>query len=80
MKFTNMSRIGKKPILIPSGVTVSFDNEFVKVTGPLGFLEAKLRPEIGHSIEDNILTFVVAKETKESSAFFGLVRSLVNKC
>ena len=73
-----MSRIGKKPITIPSGVTVSFDNEFVKVTGPLGFLEAKLRPEIGHSIEDNILTFVVAKETKESSAFFGLVRSLVN--
>jgi large subunit ribosomal protein L6 len=45
-----MSRIGKKPITIPTGVTVSFDNDFVKVTGPLGFLEAKLRPEIGHSI------------------------------
>ncbi len=73
-----MSRIGKKPILIPAGVTVTFENDFVKVTGPLGNLEAKLRPEISHNIEESTLTFAIKTETKQSSAYFGLVRSLVN--
>lgn len=73
-----MSRIGRKPILIPAGVTITFEENKVKVTGPLGNLESPLRPEIGHTLENNTLTFNIAVETKESPAYFGLVRSLVN--
>jgi large subunit ribosomal protein L6 len=73
-----MSRIGKKPIIIPTGVSVSFSDTAVKVSGPLGNLESKLRPEIGHSLENNTLTFFVKNEGKDSKAYFGLVRSLVN--
>lgn len=73
-----MSRIGKKPITIPTGVTVNFTNDLVKVSGPLGNLETKLRPEIGHNLENNTLNFFIKNETKDANAFFGLVRSLVN--
>ena len=72
-----MSRIGKKPINIPSGVTVSSDNSLIKVTGPLGTLSHKLRPEISFKLENDVLTFEVVKQTKESSALFGLSRALV---
>jgi large subunit ribosomal protein L6 len=73
-----MSRIGKKTIIIPSGVTVNFLNNAVTVSGPLGKLETSLRPEIGHNIDGNNLSFYIKEETKNSNAFFGLVRSLVN--
>jgi len=73
-----MSRIGKKPITIPTGVSVSFSQDAVKVSGPLGNLESKLRPEIGHNLDNNSLTFFIKDETKDSKAYFGLVRSLVN--
>lgn len=73
-----MSRIGKKPILIPNGVTVNFSNNSVSVSGPLGKLEARLRPEIGHNVDNNTITFFIAEESRDSKAYFGLVRSLVN--
>lgn len=73
-----MSRIGKKPITIPAGVSVNFTDNTVKVSGPLGTLETSLRPEIGHSLENNVITFNVKEDTKDAKAFFGLVRSLVN--
>ena len=73
-----MSRIGKKPIIIPNGVTLDFINDNVKVSGPLGTLESSLRPEIGHNLDNNTLTFFIKNDTKDSKAYFGLVRSLVN--
>ena len=73
-----MSRIGKKIINIPSNVTINFDGNKVKVSGPLGFLERDLRPEISHSLENGILTFSIKEEGKESNAYFGLTRALVN--
>lgn len=73
-----MSRIGKKPVIIPAGVTVSFDTNFVKVSGPLGILETNLRPEIGYNMENNTINFYIKDETKNANAYFGLVRSLVN--
>jgi len=73
-----MSRIGKKIILIPTGVTVTFSDDSVNVSGPLGKLDSKIRPEIGHKIENNVLSFFIKQETKASNAYFGLVRSLVN--
>lgn len=73
-----MSRIGKKPITLPTGVSVTFTGDFVKVAGPLGTLETELRSEIGHNMENNTLNFFIKKETKDANAFYGLVRSLVN--
>lgn len=72
-----MSRIGKKPINIPSGVSVTFEKDMIKVSGPLGNLTHKLRPEISSKLENNVLTFEVVKSTKESNALFGLSRALV---
>jgi len=73
-----MSRIGKKIITIPSNVTLNFDGNKLKVTGPLGVLDRDIRPEIAYNVENNILTFSVKTETKESNAYFGLTRALVN--
>lgn len=73
-----MSRIGKKIITIPSNVTLNFDGNKLKVTGPLGVLDRDIRPEIEYNVENNILTFSVKTETKESNAYFGLTRALVN--
>jgi large subunit ribosomal protein L6 len=76
-----MSRIGKKPINIPSGVTVSFTDNYVKVSGPLGNLESHLRSEIGYKVENDIINFYIKEDTKNSNAYFGLIRSLVyNMC
>lgn len=73
-----MSRIGKKPILIPNGITVNFTDSSVSVSGPLGTLVSHLRPEIGYNIENNILSFYIKNDVKNASAFYGLTRSLVN--
>jgi len=73
-----MSRIGKKIINIPANVTLNFEGNKIKVTGPLGSLEKVLRPEIGHTLENNILSFFIKEETKDSNAYFGLTRALVN--
>ena len=73
-----MSRIGKKPITIPTGVSLNFTDNTVKVSGPLGTLEYNFRPEIGHSIENNVLNFFIKDDTKDAKAYFGLVRSLIN--
>jgi len=73
-----MSRIGKKIINIPSNVNLNFEGNRIKVTGPLGSLEKVLRPEIGHQLENGVLTFFIKDETKESNAYFGLTRALVN--
>ncbi len=74
-----MSRIGKLPIEIPSGVEIKVDeNNLVSVKGPLGELKQQLSPEIEVSIEDNQMNFVRLAETKQHKSLHGLSRSLVN--
>lgn len=73
-----MSRIGKKTIKLPSGVTFSSEKNELKVKGPKGELVYEKRPEISVSLAENELVFEIAKETKESPAFWGLTRALVN--
>ena len=76
---TVMSRIGKLPIEIPSGIEVKVSEEnLVSVKGPLGTLEQQVDPEIGLSIEDSKITFTRAAETKKHKSMHGLYRSLVN--
>jgi len=75
-----MSRIGKKPIKIPDGVTVDIKDGLVNVKGTKGELSYQTRPEIEVSIKDGVLTAVIKEESqkdKNSSAFWGLTRALI---
>lgn len=72
-----MSRIGKKPIPVPAGVTVSIDGHTVKVKGPKGELQREFRPEIGIAQEDGQLVVTRPSDSKEHRAFHGLTRALL---
>ena len=73
-----MSRIGNKPIPVPSGVKVDIQGARVVVTGPKGKLEREIRPEVSIKAEEGNLVFETVDESKNSMAMKGLVRSLVN--
>lgn len=72
-----MSRIGKKPIEIPSGVEVKIDGQKVTVKGPLGEESVTVRPEIAVKVEENQIVVSRTVETKEANALFGLSRTLI---
>jgi large subunit ribosomal protein L6 len=72
-----MSRIGKKIIEIPAGVTVSLDNQVVSVTGPKGQMKERISEGFSLTIEDNKVTVVRPDDTKDSRAKHGLFRSLI---
>jgi large subunit ribosomal protein L6 len=74
-----MSRIGRLPIEIPSGVEVNVnDDKLVTVKGPLGELQQKISPEIEVEINGNQVTFTRSGESKNHKSLHGLYRSLVN--
>lgn len=76
-KEKNMSRIGKKPIEIPSGVEITIDGQTVTAKGPLGTETVVVRPEIAVKIEDNHIILSKVGQTRETDALFGLSRTLV---
>ncbi|AKD57721.1 50S ribosomal protein L6 [Spirosoma radiotolerans] len=74
-----MSRIGKKPIALPSNVTLSVDNQnVVTVKGPKGTLTQSVDPDISVAIEDGHIQVSRPTEQKRHKALHGLYRSLVN--
>jgi large subunit ribosomal protein L6 len=73
-----MSRIGKEPIPVPSGVKVEVKGTHVKVTGSKGALERDIRPEIEIKQEDSRLTFTPRGTSKRVMAFWGMTRTLIN--
>lgn len=78
-----MSRIGKLPINIPAGVTVTLKDNVVSVKGPKGELSQAIDPSISVSIENNEIVFSINEENesvelKQKQAYHGLYRSLVN--
>jgi large subunit ribosomal protein L6 len=73
-----MSRIGKKPIAIPKGVTVKVDAGGVEVKGPKGQMKQALPPGVTAVLEDGNLLTKKAGEDRELDKFHGLARSLVN--
>jgi large subunit ribosomal protein L6 len=73
-----MSRIGKQPIPIPSGVKVEIQGTNIKVTGNKGFLERAFRPEIDIQQEANSLVCTPKGTSKRVMAFWGMTRSLVS--
>jgi len=73
-----MSRLGKKPIKIPSQVEVKIEGNKVTVKGPKGELSRKIRPEIEVKRDEGNLVVFPKKETKNSKAFWGLTRALLD--
>ena len=73
-----MSRIGKLPIALPKGVTVTLADNKVTVKGPKGELTQYVDPRISASIEEGEVKFSRATDDKEDRALHGLYRSLVN--
>ena len=77
-----MSRIGKLPISIPSGVTVAASNNVVSVKGPKGELSQYVDPSIKVNIADGEVTLEIDEDSlvnyKQKQAFHGLYRSLIN--
>ena len=72
-----MSRIGKKPVAIPSGVTASIDAGVLSVKGPKGTLSLNMREEISYTLEDGGISVQPANDTKRARAFWGMQRTLV---
>ncbi len=72
-----MSRIGKKPVEIPSGVTVSIDGQTVKVKGPKGELQTALVEHVNVSQGEAGIVVEPRDETKVSRSAWGLSRTLV---
>ncbi|MBF8301316.1 MAG: ribosomal protein [Acidobacteria bacterium] len=72
-----MSRIGKKPIPIPKGVTVKVGPDAVEVQGPKGTLRQALPPGIVFAQEDGTLVARLQRDDNELRKFHGLARSLV---
>ena len=74
----SLSRIGKLPIEIPSGVTITVDSGDVKVVGPKGELTQFITPAVDVKVEDGTLTVHPKDESKEARAQHGLMRALIN--
>lgn len=72
-----MSRIGKMPIAVPSGVTVNIAGESVTIKGPKGQLSRSLPTEMRLNLEGNTLTVTRPSESKKHRAYHGLTRSLL---
>jgi large subunit ribosomal protein L6 len=72
-----MSRIGKKPVAIPSGVTATIDGGQLSVKGPKGTLSLTLRDEISYSLDDGGILVKPANDSKQARAFWGMQRTLV---
>jgi large subunit ribosomal protein L6 len=72
-----MSRIGKKPVAIPSGVTASMDGGIISVKGPKGTLSMPMREEISYTLDDGAVLVKPANATKAARAFWGMQRTMV---
>lgn len=73
-----MSRIGKLPITIPAGVTVTVNDQDITVKGPKGVLVQSVNPNITVEVEGNECKVSRTNDEKQNRAFHGLYRSLIN--
>jgi large subunit ribosomal protein L6 len=72
-----MSRIGKKPIPVPGGVTVEVMGQAVSAKGPKGELKRTFHPEMGIQLEGSTLSVTRPSDTKQHRALHGLTRALL---
>jgi large subunit ribosomal protein L6 len=72
-----MSRIGKKPVMIPGGVTARVNGQEVAMKGPKGELKHVLVDQLVAKLENNELEVAMREDTKESRAMWGMSRTMV---
>ena len=73
-----MSRIGKMPITVPAGVTVTIEDNFVTVKGPKGELSRQINKNMKLTLDNGVLTVERPSDEKEDRALHGLSRTLIN--
>lgn len=73
-----MSRIGRKPIAVPSGVDVTLDNAVITVKGPKASLTRELHKDMKVTVENNEITVVRPSDNKLHRSLHGTTRSVVN--
>ena len=73
-----MSRIGKKPVAIPSGVTANIEGKVLSVKGPKGTLTLGLSDLIDYKVEGDEIIVQPANDTKQARAYWGMQRTLVS--
>ncbi|MER2057415.1 MAG: 50S ribosomal protein L6 [Niallia sp.] len=73
-----MSRVGKKPIEVPAGVTVTIDKSTVTVKGPKGELTRTFNSDIAISLEENVINVTRPSDVKEHRALHGTTRALLS--
>ena len=72
-----MSRIGRNPIEIPAGVTVTMNGSMVTVTGPKGTLSREINPKIEVKVEGSVINVLNNNKEAEYKAYHGLYRQLI---
>ncbi len=72
-----MSRIGKKPIIIPKNVNVSLEVGSISVKGPKGLLKRAIHPSVGVAVEDGLVKVSVEGNSRDIGALHGLTRALI---
>jgi large subunit ribosomal protein L6 len=72
-----MSRIGKRAVAVPAGVTADIANGVLSVKGPKGTLSLTMREEISYTVEGDGIVVKPANDTKQARAFWGMQRTLV---
>ena len=72
-----MSRIGKKPVALPSGVTAIVEGGTLAVKGPRGTLSLAMADDIAYEVEDGAIQVAPANDTKRARSFWGMQRTLV---
>ncbi len=73
-----MSRIGKMPITVPAGVTVTVENNFVTVKGPKGELARQINRRMKLNLDNGVMTVERPSDEKQDRAMHGLSRTLIN--
>ncbi|GAB1159549.1 MULTISPECIES: 50S ribosomal protein L6 [Paenibacillus] len=73
-----MSRIGRKPITVPSGVDITLDNTVITVKGPKGTLTRELHKDMKVTVENNEITVVRPSDNKTHRSLHGTTRSVVS--
>jgi large subunit ribosomal protein L6 len=72
-----MSRIGKKPVIVPAGVTASIGDGKLSMKGPKGTLSIDLANEVSYAIEDGNVVVQPVNDSKRARSFWGMQRTLV---
>ncbi|HMG48920.1 MAG TPA: 50S ribosomal protein L6 [Allosphingosinicella sp.] len=72
-----MSRIGKRPVALPAGVSATTEGQILSVKGPKGTLQLQMREEINYDISEDGISVQPANATKQARAFWGMQRTLV---